>query len=57
VSAGLIVDLGRWVLEAACKQLAEWAADPQMKILTLAVNVSIRQFFDAQFVSLVGSWS
>jgi diguanylate cyclase (GGDEF)-like protein len=52
--AGLIVDLGRWVLEAACKQLAEWAANPQMKILTLAVNVSIRQFFDAQFVGLVG---
>jgi diguanylate cyclase (GGDEF)-like protein len=52
--AGLIVDLGRWVLEAACRQLAEWAANPQMKILTLAVNVSIRQFFDAQFVSLVG---
>ena len=51
--AGLIVDLGRWVLEAACKQLAEWAPNPQMKILTLAVNVSIRQFFDAQFVSLV----
>jgi len=51
--AGLIVDLGRWVLEAACRQLAEWAPNPQMKILTLAVNVSIRQFLDAQFVSLV----
>jgi diguanylate cyclase (GGDEF)-like protein len=51
--AGLIVDLGRWVLEAACVQLAQWALNPEMKILTLSVNVSIRQFFDAQFVSLV----
>jgi diguanylate cyclase (GGDEF)-like protein len=51
--AGLIVDLGRWVLERACMQLAEWAEKPEMKALTLAVNVSMRQFLDAQFVNLV----
>jgi EAL domain-containing protein (putative c-di-GMP-specific phosphodiesterase class I) len=51
--AGLIVELGRWALETACLQLAAWAANPAMEQLTLAVNVSVRQFLDPHFVSLV----
>jgi diguanylate cyclase (GGDEF)-like protein len=50
---GLIVELGRWVLHTACFQLAEWAMRPEMERLILAVNVSIRQFLDANFVDLV----
>lgn len=50
---GLIVELGRWVLQSACSQLAEWAARPEHEGLVLAVNVSIRQFLDANFVGLV----
>jgi diguanylate cyclase (GGDEF)-like protein len=50
---GLIVELGRWVLQTACFQLAEWATRPEMERLTLAVNVSIHQFLDANFVGLV----
>ncbi|ANQ84859.1 diguanylate cyclase [Azoarcus olearius] len=41
---GLILPLGRWVLENACDKLAEWAADPETAHLTLAVNVSVREF-------------
>jgi len=52
-TAGLIVELGLWVLEAACSQLAAWANRPETEGLTLAVNVSIRQFLDARFVHLV----
>jgi diguanylate cyclase (GGDEF)-like protein len=52
-SAGLIVELGLWVLEAACAQLAKWARQPETEGLTLAVNVSIRQFLDSHFVQLV----
>ena len=52
-SAGLIVELGLWVLEAACTQLAKWAKQPETEGLTLAVNVSIRQFLDSHFVYLV----
>jgi len=52
-SAGLIVELGLWVLEAACAQLAKWARQPETEGLTLAVNVSIRQFLDSHFVHLV----
>jgi len=52
-AAGLIVDLGNWVLETACAQLAVWARQPEMAHLNVAVNVSIRQFLDARFVQIV----
>jgi diguanylate cyclase (GGDEF)-like protein/PAS domain S-box-containing protein len=52
-TSGLILPLGRWVLETACKQLAAWAARPEMSHLTIAVNVSARQFRQAEFVEEV----
>ncbi|MBB5217121.1 bifunctional diguanylate cyclase/phosphodiesterase [Parapusillimonas granuli] len=48
---GLIVPLGRWVLEAACTQLAAWAADPHLSQLSLSVNVSATQIRQDSFVS------
>ncbi|MEH0166804.1 EAL domain-containing protein [Paucibacter sp. JuS9] len=51
--SGLIFVIGKWVLEQACKQLAEWRGEPGMDALTLAVNVSARQFKDPQFVDCV----
>jgi len=50
---GLIRALGRWVLEAACAQLAAWAADVDMAGLTVSVNVSATQLRDPGFVGLV----
>jgi len=49
---GLIVDIGRWVLEEACQQLVKWqeAGKTDYKI---AVNVSVRQLVDPTFVSTV----
>ena len=52
---GLILPLGQWVLEQACQQLARWAAHPQTAELVAAVNVSARQFHQANFVELVGA--
>ncbi len=49
-SCGLILGLGRWVLRTACRQLALWEKDTSMAHLTLAVNVSTRQFRSAGFV-------
>jgi len=49
-TSGLIVPLGRWVLHTACEQLAAWAQAPNTAHLTLAVNVSVRQFLQADFV-------
>ena len=50
---GLILALGNWVLEAACAQLARWADRADMAQLTVAVNVSARQFHEADFVEQV----
>ena len=46
---GLIVPLGRWVLAAACEQLAAWRALPQGAGLVVSVNVSYRQLADPEF--------
>ncbi len=50
---GLILSLGRWVLDTACTQLALWARRPELAHLTLAVNVSAHQFRQSQFVDQV----
>ncbi len=49
----LILPLGRYVLDMACKQLASWSEQPDMHHLTLAVNVSPRQFYQRDFVEQV----
>ena len=49
----LILDIGRWVLGQACAQLARWAGDAVRQHLSIAVNVSARQFRDPQFVDQV----
>jgi diguanylate cyclase (GGDEF)-like protein/PAS domain S-box-containing protein len=50
---GLILPLGLWVLDTACQQLAAWATRPETAHLTLAVNVSARQFNQPDFVQEV----
>lgn len=50
---GIIFSLGQWVLETACVQLANWATRIEMKDLTIAVNVSARQFQHIYFVEQV----
>jgi diguanylate cyclase (GGDEF)-like protein/PAS domain S-box-containing protein len=41
---GLILPIGHWVLENACRLLATWAGQPALANITLAVNISARQF-------------
>lgn len=47
---GLILTLGRWVLHTACHTLAQWQKEPRLRHLTMAVNVSSKQFRSATFV-------
>ena len=47
---GMIIPLGRWVLATACRQLARWSQRPETAALTLAVNISARQFRHPGFV-------
>ena len=50
--SGLILSVGRWVLETACKQLVRWASVGKSH-LSIAVNISARQMNDEGFVTLV----
>ena len=52
--SGLILDIGLWVIETACRQLAEWTQDEQMRHLALAINVSAQQFRLHDFVERLG---
>jgi diguanylate cyclase (GGDEF)-like protein/PAS domain S-box-containing protein len=51
---GLIVPLGRWVLEQACRQAARWDR-AHLPVLSVNVNVSARQLQEPDFVSQVRS--
>lgn len=48
---GLIVPIGKWVLRTACEQLKQWTDD--YPDVTMAVNLSARQFKDREIVKLV----
>jgi diguanylate cyclase (GGDEF)-like protein/PAS domain S-box-containing protein len=51
--SGLILPIGLWVLETACKQLADWQDSQLFDHLSIAVNVSAIQFREAGFVATV----
>lgn len=51
---GLILQIGQWVLETACRQLQEWSQNPATASWTVAVNVSAAQLAHADFVFNVG---
>jgi EAL domain-containing protein (putative c-di-GMP-specific phosphodiesterase class I) len=51
----IINDVGRWVIRESCRQLAGWSrAMPEGEILTVAVNLSARQFTSTDFLEEVG---
>ena len=52
-STGLINDVGEWVLEEACQQLAQWAGSPLLDRLTISVNISPLQFRENNFLQRV----
>lgn len=53
-ATGLIVPMGEWVIQEACRQLASWR---QMgyNSLTMAVNLSARQFFQKNLLDTIKS--
>ena len=50
---GLILPIGQWVLDTACAQLKSWQDNALTRDLILSVNVSARQFHQADFVAQV----
>ncbi|HZZ91774.1 MAG TPA: EAL domain-containing protein [Usitatibacter sp.] len=51
---GLIVPLGNWVLNEACRQMAQWHRGNEHLGLRMSVNVSSLQLTHPDFVSQVG---
>jgi EAL domain-containing protein (putative c-di-GMP-specific phosphodiesterase class I) len=51
--SGIILPLGEWILNTACAQLKVWQTDPGKSQITLAVNVSPRQFRQPDFAAQV----
>lgn len=51
---GLIVALGHWVLEEACRQTAEWHAGG-LKHIHISVNLSPAQFGDPELPNRIGA--
>lgn len=51
--SGLIIPIGRWVLESACHQLKMWENIPNRENWQISVNVSALQFQQENFVEIV----
>jgi diguanylate cyclase (GGDEF)-like protein/PAS domain S-box-containing protein len=51
--SGLILHIGRWVMDTACAQLKSWQDDPLTRDLVIAVNVSPKRFRQADFAAEV----
>ncbi len=55
-SSGLIVDVGRWVLREACRQMASWLCEhPDTAPRTISINVSARQLREPAFAREVAA--
>jgi diguanylate cyclase (GGDEF)-like protein/PAS domain S-box-containing protein len=52
---GLIVPIGLWVMDTACAQLKKWEAHADTRDMSLAVNVSAKQFQQADFVDSISN--
>ncbi|MEN3156836.1 EAL domain-containing protein [Alkalimonas sp. NCh-2] len=45
--------IGRWVLQQGCQQLQGWQRDPLLAGLSVSINISVRQFYQPDFVDLL----
>jgi diguanylate cyclase (GGDEF)-like protein/PAS domain S-box-containing protein len=50
---GMILPIGQWLLNSACHHLARWRRLPELATLTLAINVSAKQFHQPDFAQQV----
>jgi diguanylate cyclase (GGDEF)-like protein len=54
--SGLIIGIGEWVVDEACRQLAEWHRHGRAEVgraLTMAVNISTAQFNHPRFIDMI----
>jgi len=48
---GLIIEIGRWVLDRACRQARQWQRTHATDALTMSVNLSARQLRDPHLLA------
>jgi diguanylate cyclase (GGDEF)-like protein len=53
--SGLIIDIGRWVLEQACPDRRRWQNPDQTDRLDMSVNVSAHQLMSRDFPAMVAA--
>ena len=53
--SGLIVEIGRWVLEHACRDTQAWRQAFDLDALSVSVNLSARQFQHPDLIAEVGA--
>ncbi|WNV05749.1 EAL domain-containing protein [Candidatus Methylospira mobilis] len=51
--SGLILPIGQWVVETTCAQLKSWQQSALAHYLVLSLNVSARQYHQAEFAAQV----
>jgi diguanylate cyclase (GGDEF)-like protein/PAS domain S-box-containing protein len=51
---GLIIPIGEWVLRNACQQIKKWEQQG-LKQISVSVNLSIRQFYQANLISMIAN--
>lgn len=51
--SGLIIPIGRWVLKQACQSLVRWAENPVLVDVILAVNISVVELSQDDWVDSV----
>ena len=49
--SGLILKLSNWIVETACKQLAEWQKEETTKHLTISINACAKEFNSPSFLT------
>jgi diguanylate cyclase (GGDEF)-like protein/PAS domain S-box-containing protein len=51
---GLIIPIGQWILQEACRQLRVWQLQfPEMASLTMSVNLSVKQFSQSDLIEQI----
>ena len=50
---GLVIPLGKWVIERVCEQMKRWRESPQGEALRVAINVSGRELRQENFATFL----
>ncbi len=50
--SGLIIKVGAWIIQEVCCQLALWGHDKKTEKLSVAINISAKQFNEDEFIPM-----